>query len=187
MLYSADSTLGNGYSDRELMKFAAHTTNMALTRDYISSITVVDGLAGFLKLPLRSDQAEDFRSMTVNRNPELFLSLPAKVQDELRQREDHIAITTKIGDLTLEISLAQTEAVVQDFRSKRGQLYKERQILEGKKLTKVRDNQERMHPSERKEKAFVDQHRSRFDRLRHMMPERERLSVTLFVLLRCGS
>lgn len=44
--------------------------------------------------------------MTVNRNPELFLSLPAKTQDELRQRKDHVTITTKIEDLTLEISLA---------------------------------------------------------------------------------
>ena len=60
------------------MKFAAHTNWMTMTRDYLSSITVVDGLGSFFKLPLWGDQAEDFWSMTVKRNPELFLSLPAK-------------------------------------------------------------------------------------------------------------
>ncbi|KAK0723569.1 hypothetical protein B0T26DRAFT_642853 [Lasiosphaeria miniovina] len=170
----------NGYSDRELMKFAAHTNKMTLTRDYLSSITVVDGLAGFLKLPLRSDQAEDFRSMTVNRNPELLQSLPAKTHDQLRQREDYVAITKKIDDLTLEISCAQKGAAARDLKSERGQLYEQRRVLEEEELNRIRGDQERIHPSECKEKVYVDQHRSRFDRLRHMMLERERLSVTLF-------
>ncbi|KAK0721562.1 hypothetical protein B0T26DRAFT_739088 [Lasiosphaeria miniovina] len=161
----------NGYSDRELINFAAHTNKMTLTRDYLSSITVVDGLASFLKLPLRSDQAEDFRSMTANRNPELLQSLPAKVQDELRQREDYIAITKKIEDLALEMSSARNGTVARELKSERGQLYEQRRVLE-EELNRIRWNQERIHPSERKEKVYVDQHCSRFDRLRHMMPER---------------
>lgn len=75
------------------MKYAGHTNQMTMTRDYLSSIAVVDGLASFLKLPPRNDQDEDFRSMTVKRNPEFCLSLPAKIQDELRQREEYVAIT----------------------------------------------------------------------------------------------
>ena len=66
------------------MKFATHINQMTMTRDYLSSITVVDSLGGFLKLPVWNDQAEDFRSITIKRNPELFLLLPVKIQDKLR-------------------------------------------------------------------------------------------------------
>ncbi|KAH7025146.1 uncharacterized protein B0I36DRAFT_367030 [Microdochium trichocladiopsis] len=121
----------NGYSKDELMKFAAHTNQMTMTRDYLSSITVVDGLGGFLKLPLRSDQAEDFRSMTVKRNPELFLSMPAKTQDELRQREDYVAITKKLEDLSFETN-AETRTAI------RNQLLKQRRMLEKEELNRVR-------------------------------------------------
>ncbi|KAK3939116.1 hypothetical protein QBC46DRAFT_365016 [Diplogelasinospora grovesii] len=170
----------NGYSKDELMKFAAHTNQMTLTRDYLSSITAVDGLASFLKLSLRSDQAEDFRSMTVRRNPELFLSLSAKKQDELRQRDDYIAITKKIEGLTLKINAATTQAVVHELRSQRSQLLEQRRMLKNKELNEVRHTQERIHPSDREGTFHVDQHRSRFDRLRHMMPERDQLLNTLF-------
>jgi hypothetical protein len=147
------------------MKFAAHTNQMTLTRDYLSSITAVDGLASFLKLSLRSDQAEDFRSMTVRRNPELFLSLSAKKQDELRQRDDYMAITKKIEGLTLKINAATTQAVVHELRSQRSQLLEQRRMLENKELNEVRHTQERIHPSDREGTFYVDQHRSRFDYL----------------------
>lgn len=72
----ADRVMANGYSNDELMKFAAHATQMTLTRDWISSITAVDGLASFLRLPLRSYQAGNLRSMTVGRNLKLLVCLP---------------------------------------------------------------------------------------------------------------
>lgn len=95
--------IGNGYSKDELTKFAAHTNRVTLQRDYLSSITNVDGQACFLKLPTRSDFAENFRSMTVERNPELFLSLPAKVQDDLRQTEDYKDIEGKINSISSQL------------------------------------------------------------------------------------
>lgn len=137
-------------------------------------------MGSFLKLPLRSDQAEDFRSNTVKRNPELFTSLPAKTQDELRQRGEYVAITKQLDDLSLEMRVAGAQTTVQGLRSKRNQLYKQRRLLEKEELDRVRRTQERIHPSEREGTFHVDQDRSRFDRLRHMMPERERLSNTLF-------
>ncbi|KAK0612550.1 hypothetical protein B0T17DRAFT_499912, partial [Bombardia bombarda] len=170
----------NGYSKEELMKYAGHTNQMTMTRDYLSSITVVDGLASFLKLPPRDDQAEDFRSMTVKRNPELFLSLPAKIQDELRQREDYVAITNELEDLTREMNATDSLVVSQKLRSRRNQLLRQRRMLKKEELNKVRSTQDRVHPSERKGKYHVDQERSRFNRLRHMTPERERLLNTLF-------
>ncbi|KAF2452625.1 hypothetical protein BDY21DRAFT_358693 [Lineolata rhizophorae] len=64
--------LGNGHANDESIKFAAHTNQMILARDYLSSITAMDGLGIYFKRPLRSDQAVGFRSMTVKRNPEPF-------------------------------------------------------------------------------------------------------------------
>ncbi|KAK3939345.1 hypothetical protein QBC46DRAFT_364849 [Diplogelasinospora grovesii] len=142
----------NGYSKDELMKFAAHTNQITLTRDYLSSITIVNSV-----------RTEDFRSITVKRNLKLFLLLPAKTQDELRQREDYVTITKKLKDLSLEINLLR-----------------QRRMLKNKELNRIRRTQERIHPSEREGTFHIDQHRSLFDRLRHMMPERDRLSNTLF-------
>lgn len=173
----ANMSPDNGYAKDELMKFAAHTNQMTLTRDYLSSIT---GLASFLKLPLRSDQAEDFRSMTVKRNPDLFLSLPAKAQDNLQQRSNYVAITKKIEGLSLEVNAARTQSVILELKSQRNQLLEQRRMLEKEELNRVRGAQERIHPSEREGTFHVDQHRSQFGRVSHMMEERYRLSHTLF-------
>ncbi|TLS20592.1 uncharacterized protein PpBr36_11315, partial [Pyricularia pennisetigena] len=164
----------NGYSKDELMKFAAHTNQITLTRDYLSSITHVDGQGSFLKMPLRSDQAEDFRSMTVKRNPDLFLSLPAKAQDELRQRPDYVVISEQLKDLA-----SKTDA---QSRKDKSRLISRRRKLEKAELDKARSSQSRVHPKDREEleRHHVDQDRSRFGRLRHMMPERRRLSNALF-------
>ncbi|KAH6986807.1 hypothetical protein EDB80DRAFT_756495 [Ilyonectria destructans] len=87
----------NSYLKDELTKFAAHTNRVTLQRDYLSSITNIDSQACFLKLPTCSDFTENFHSITVKRNPELFLSLPVKVQDDLRQTEDYTDIEGKIS------------------------------------------------------------------------------------------
>uniref|UniRef100_L7J0I7 Uncharacterized protein n=1 Tax=Pyricularia oryzae (strain P131) TaxID=1143193 RepID=L7J0I7_PYRO1 len=164
----------NGYSKDELMKFAAHTNQMTLTRDYLSSITHVDGQGSFLKMPLRSDQAEDFRSMTVKRNPDLFLSLPAKAQDELRQQPDYVVISEQLKDLA-----SKTDA---QSRKDKSRLISRRRKLEKAELDKARSSQSRVHPKDREEleRHHVDQDRSRFGRLKHMMLERRRLSNALF-------
>ncbi|EHA53229.1 hypothetical protein MGG_16935 [Pyricularia oryzae 70-15] len=164
----------NGYSKDELMKFAAHTNQMTLTRDYLSSITHVDGQGSFLKMPLRSDQAEDFRSITVKRNPDLFLSLPAKAQDELRQQPDYVVISEQLKDLA-----SKTDA---QSRKDKSRLISRRRKLEKAELDKARSSQSRVHPKDREEleRHYVDQDRSRFGRLKHMMLERRRLSNALF-------
>ena len=66
----------------------------------------------------------------------------------------------------------------------RNQLLKQRRILEKEELHGACSIQGYMQPaeSEGKGKPHVDTDRSWFDRLRHMMPERERLSHTLFCI-----
>jgi hypothetical protein len=118
--------------------------------------------------------------MTVNRNPELFLSLPAKAQADLRERSDYAAITQEIEDLSLKMSAAKTQATISELKSRRNQLFKRRRKLEKEELDRVRAGQDRIHPSEREGPFHIDQHRSMFDRVRHLMEERSRLSNTLF-------
>jgi hypothetical protein len=176
-------TLGleGGYSNDELLKFAGHTHQITRTRDYMNSISSVDGQAGFLGAPLRKDLAEDFRSMTVQRNPELFLSLPAKARDELLERDDYVENTLGIESLTRQINAATSPTAVFNFKSQRAELYVRRRRLEQEELERVQENQERIHPSERSEAFYVDEHRTRFNRLRHKMPVRDRLADLLFV------
>ncbi|KAH6995448.1 hypothetical protein BKA56DRAFT_509091 [Ilyonectria sp. MPI-CAGE-AT-0026] len=114
---------GNSYSKDELTKFAAHTNRVTLQRDYLSSITNVDSQACFLKLPTRSDFAENFRSMTVKRNPELFLSLPAKVQDDLRQTEDYKDIEGKISSISSQLKNIADEYSIRELTRQRDQLF----------------------------------------------------------------
>ncbi len=51
--------------------------------------------------------------MTVKRNPELFLSFPAKTQDELRQREDYVTITKKLEGSSFKTN-AETRTAVRN-------------------------------------------------------------------------
>lgn len=140
------------------MKFAAYTNQITLTRDYLSFITYVDGQGSFLKITLRSDQAEDFRSMSVKRNPELFLSLPAKAQDELRQQNEYVAITEQLKSLA-----SQTD--VQSTKDK-SRLISQKRKFEKAELDRVRGSQSRVHPSDREklEGHQMDQDRSLFGR-----------------------
>ncbi|KAM7212780.1 Protein of unknown function (DUF3435) domain containing protein [Rhypophila decipiens] len=171
----------NGYSNDELLKFAAHTNQVTRTRDYISSICSVDGQGSFLGTELRRDTAEDFRSATVRRNPELLLSLPAKEQDELQGRRDYVDVVDAIESLTRQINALSSMAAIDSLKSQRAELYERRRRLEHEELLKIRKTQERFHPSDRPESFHVDQHRTRFSRLRHMMPSRSQLADLLFL------
>ncbi|KAM7184935.1 hypothetical protein V8F33_012701 [Rhypophila sp. PSN 637] len=145
----------NGFSNDELLKFAAHTNQITRTRDYLSSICGIDGQASFLGTQLRRDMAEDFRSATVRRNPELFLSLPAQQQDEPQERPEYIEI--------------------------RAELYERKRKLVRQELLNIQKTQERTHPSDSTKSFHTDQHRTRFGRLRHMMPHRSSLADLLFL------
>ncbi|KAM7219592.1 hypothetical protein V8F06_004973 [Rhypophila decipiens] len=162
----------NGYSNDELLKFAAHTNQVTRTRDYISSICSVDGQGSFLGTELRRDTAEDFRSATVRRNPELFLSLPVKEQDELQERSDYLEVVNAFESLTRQINAASSMAAIDSLKKLR---------LEQEELVKARKAQERVHPSDRIESFHVDKHRTRFSRLRQMMPSRSQLADLLFL------
>jgi hypothetical protein len=165
--------LGLGYPKDELTKFAAHTNPNTLATSYLSSMSSVDGLAGYLGLPLRSDQVEDFRTLTVSRNPDLLLSLPAKEHDELRQSSEWISIDNELKELSGRTLDAETKALASTLK---GKLRK----LERAKLIEARRNRVRIHPSERQGPLREDRDRSKWKRIQHLIPERDELSKLLF-------
>lgn len=70
--------------------------------------------------------AERVETTTVNRNPELFLSLPAKTQTDLRARSDYATIIPGTRDrrsFSLKMSAAETQETISELKSKRNQLF----------------------------------------------------------------
>ena len=118
--------------------------------------------------------------MIVKRNPKLFLSLLVKIQDELQQREDYAAITKELDELSFELNIVERGPAVYELRLQWNYLLEQRHIFENEELNRVYHTQERIYPSDHKGTFHIDQHRSRFKRPRYIMPERERLSNTLF-------
>lgn len=58
----------------------------------------------------RNDLTEDFRTATMKRNPDLQQSLPSKWKEELKGREEYVALTGQIENLKLQIKAAANEA-----------------------------------------------------------------------------
>ncbi|KAH6881106.1 hypothetical protein B0T10DRAFT_531651 [Thelonectria olida] len=61
----------NGYSLGQVLRFASQNNTNVLVNHYLGSISTIDGAGSFLGMELRSDLAEDFRSATMRRNPDL--------------------------------------------------------------------------------------------------------------------
>ncbi|KAF2195618.1 hypothetical protein K469DRAFT_758244 [Zopfia rhizophila CBS 207.26] len=105
----------NGYSMEERMKFAGHRNPNTFRWSYMAPMSTVDGQGSFLNTELRRDHIEDFRSLSLPRQPQLLQSLPAKEQYALESRPDFIAIEDKIQELTEKIWRADTEARKQEL------------------------------------------------------------------------
>jgi hypothetical protein len=149
-------------------------------RKYYMAEGSVDGQNSFLNQPLRRDYLESFRRMSMQCNPKLWQELPAQMQYELERRPDFVALEEQIDDLTKEIKTADEEAS-RELQARRHKLHKERQRLTLEELKKRRQSQARTHQSRGTyEPSQGDRHRSFFDRVRYIMPERNRLARTLF-------
>ena len=158
------------------MKFAAYRISKTLVGHYLNDISNVDGAAVFLGLEPRRDLIEDFRSVSIRRNPDLRYSLPAKCLDDLRRRRDFTDLGEQINKLSAQIIVAITEIGRQELK---GYAYDQRQKLINEELANYR----RIQRVPTTQCEVVDQgewHRSYFNRVvRHMVPKRDRLACTL--------
>ncbi|KAB5581217.1 hypothetical protein GE09DRAFT_1021124 [Coniochaeta sp. 2T2.1] len=180
--YGPDS----GASIGQVLKFAAQKNPSVLGNHYLHDLTTVDGASCYLGMKPRTDLTEDFRTATMRRNPDVGQSLPSSMRHELRQRDEYVLITNNIEDLNHQIKKTVDEDKLRELKTDRATAYRQRDILEKEELTKLREHTKRVHPAQRGQQHQGDgQHRKKdeteFDRIRHMMPERDRLSRTLFL------
>jgi hypothetical protein len=162
------------------MKFAAHRNSKTLVGHYLDDMSNVDGAAAFLGLEPRRDLTEDFRSASMKRNPDLRHSLPTKNLDELKHRQDFIALCQQIENLSVQMTAAISEEARKELRAQRRYIYDRRQKLIDEGLENCRRIQLRVHTTQCEADDQGEWRRSYFDRVvRHMVPERDRLARTL--------
>jgi hypothetical protein len=160
------------------MKFAGQNNPNTFLGFYMSQISTVDGQNSFLGKEIRRDYIEDLRGMSLRRHPQLWQSLPAKLQYELEQRPDFIEIEEEMESLAKVIKAAGPENSQKD-QARRRELYEKRRQITLVELKKCQKLQPRRPPSS--ETCLEDKHRTFFSRVRRLMPERDRLAYTLFV------
>ncbi|KAB5515368.1 hypothetical protein GE09DRAFT_1046046 [Coniochaeta sp. 2T2.1] len=177
--------LDSGVSIGQVLKFAAQRNPKVLGNHYLSDLTTVDGTSCFLGMKLRTDLTEDFRTAKMKRNPDIGQSLPSNMREELQQRDEYVAITGEIEKLTDKIKTATDDKDLTKLKDERTAAYRRRAKLGKEELTNYRSNAKRVHPNQRKHQHKGEGYRgdgrgTHFDRIRHMMPERDRLATSLF-------
>lgn len=130
--------IDSGASIGQVAKFAAQRNVNTLVNHYLHALTTVDGAACYLGLQPRNDLTEEFRTATMKRNPDLQQSIPSKLQNELKSRDDYVAITRQIEDVSLQIKTATDDAARDQLKDERLKLYYSRAKLRRKEKEKFR-------------------------------------------------
>ena len=158
------------------MTFAAHRDPAMFRKSYIPGMITVDGQASFLGQPPRKDYHEDLRGMSLRRQPQLWQALPATLKADLERRPNFVALDAEIEVLTTKIGTTGQDDSGQE-RARRKNLYEQRRQLTAMALQAWRKERSSKHTHDT---SFVDHRRTRFNRVKHLMPERGRLSSSLF-------
>ncbi|KAK0611658.1 hypothetical protein B0T14DRAFT_413287, partial [Immersiella caudata] len=169
-----------GYSLSQVMKFTGHRNSKTLVGHYLDDISNVGGAAAYLGLEPRRDVTEDFRSASMGWNPGLLRSLPARVVEESKQRQDYIELREQVEVLSLGIKTAVTEEAREEQKIQLSRTYYRLRRLRDMELEKYKKGQPRVYDTQCETYDEGDWRRSYFDRVvRHMIPERDRLADTL--------
>uniref|UniRef100_A0A4E9EHL3 C2H2-type domain-containing protein n=1 Tax=Gibberella zeae TaxID=5518 RepID=A0A4E9EHL3_GIBZA len=170
----------NGYSLGQVLRFASQSNPGVLVNKYLGSVSTVDGAGSYLGMKLRTDLAEDFRSASVRRNPGLRFSLPARETEELQNSPEYLYLTRKINKINLELEDSKTLEEQTQLEIQRKDAYKQRLLLENKKLKDFQANQKVIYDTNQEDHEQHDWRQNHFSRISHMLPEeRVRLAQTL--------
>ncbi|KAJ4507506.1 hypothetical protein HRR83_004084 [Exophiala dermatitidis] len=133
-----------------------------------------DGQDAYLRGKIRTIVADLFRGMTVARNPNLFHCLPAEKKAELEASPEFTSMDN-------ELKLLKTQPPSKDRDRRRREIYRDRQKMRKKGLRQAQKAQPCERPWEASaEIRSIGGYRSRFQRIRHLMPERNRLAKSMF-------
>ncbi|PGH00186.1 hypothetical protein AJ79_08291 [Helicocarpus griseus UAMH5409] len=162
--------IDRNYSETQRKKHAGHRGSRT-HHDYYAPNNDTDGQAAYLGDPVRTHVVDVFRNLKLERNPDLWQSLPAEKQYALKKTEEYLTIEKKLQDLG-----ASSKA------EERNALYGEKRRLIDKELRKCQKEQHRQPPSKDALDStyYMGHYRARFARASRMMPERQRLVTNIF-------
>ena len=154
------------------MVYAGHTDPGTLAKHYLPR-NGADGQAAYQGNQRRTLVLDLFRQLTISRNPELWQCLPAKKQYEFHQKPEIVAITDRLSQLQ---------------RTNDPTLLSERKSLYATKRQAYRKH---LRDWQRNQRVNCNDppgyHRAIFNRVRFLMPERDRLAHNLFQVARLRS
>ncbi|KAM5341395.1 hypothetical protein ACJ41O_014426 [Fusarium nematophilum] len=152
-------------SEATRMVYAGHTDPNTVPRHYLPR-NGADGQAAYHSQERRALVLDLFRGLTIPRNPSLWHCLPAKKQFECENCPDIIDINE-----ALYTRRGKTDSKSLEERKK---LYAEKRKLFAKQLRDWQKSQPVKHDDP------PGYHRAIFDRIRFLMPERDRLARNIF-------
>ncbi len=179
---NADFSEDNGYSIAERMKFAGHNNADTFFGSYAPELSTVDGMASYWNKRRRTVHLEGFRGLSLHHHPQLLQSLPAKVEADLDNCAEFVAISKEIGRLGEKLRGITMEDESQRVRARREELYWRKRQLMSEELSKWQQIQPRKIASDTgDETTQVASLPSFFNRIRRLDPPRDRLASSLFL------
>ncbi|KAK5188855.1 hypothetical protein LTR96_010859 [Exophiala xenobiotica] len=162
------------YSTAQRMGHGGQWNERTHRQHYQPNNPGTDGQDAYLRGKIRTIVADLFRGMTVARNPDLFHCLPAEKKAELEASPEFTSMDS-------ELKFLKTQPPSQDRDRRRREIYRDRQKMRKKGLRHAQKAQPCERPWEAKaEIRSIGGYRSRFQRIRHLMPERSRLAKSMF-------
>ncbi|EJT68897.1 hypothetical protein, variant [Gaeumannomyces tritici R3-111a-1] len=160
------------YSEAQRMKHAGHIDPATYNKHYQPNNSGTDGQASYFGQEVRSIVNDLFRGLTVPRNPLLPQSLPAEKQEALKASPEFIAIEKKAATLSGRQDQKST--------SLRKKLYEEKRRLADRELRQWQKTQPHGTGTSGTATSPPCYHRGIFNRVKFLMPERDRLASSLF-------
>ena len=143
---------------------------------YAPNNSGTDGQNSYFGGELRSIVNDLFRGMTLSRNPELWQSLPAEKQHKLENTPEFVVIEEELKVLALPENTDSTAG------NRRKTLNAQKRKLVSEELHKWQKLQPSNIPFSADGNDLIGYQRTQFHRTRCLMPERDRLASSLFLV-----
>ena len=156
------------------MKHGGQQDEATFGKYYQPNNSGTDGQNSYLGGELRSIVSDLFRGMTISRNPELCQSLPAEKQHALESTPEFVSIEKELETLG---SNGRADPAVRDRR--RVLSAQKRKLTADALRTYQKQQSNKFSPMESRS-DLMERPRTIFSRVRHLMPERDRLASSLF-------
>lgn len=164
------------------MKFGGHNNADTFFGSYMPQLSTVDGISSYWGRQGRTVHLEGFRGLSLHCHPQMWQSLPAKVEADLETRPDFVAINREIEALKGQLGCILTGDESRSNQARREELYWQKRRLISEELGKWQQIQPRRIASDTgNEITSVASLPSFFNRIRRLDAPRDRLASSLFL------